>query len=434
MPLGIRSCFIHGKAAFMAHLPILMHGNNFDSNRGCQAIRLTTQMILDRYLPDYPRWYANIFCNDDPQFLTHEPDPRSIGQIWETYRRGTPSFYVWGAKLIGFRFWQMFPAMKVNAALDRATALLALGGDNLSYDYGFLATLLFLSPFHAAVRKGVPSVIWGASIGPFSKRPRWERRFAHILRRVDLITVRESITQSYLDELGVRDNVRRVTDPAFLLPTDPVELPDEIEQVLQAGAIGLNLAPLMTRYNRLSSQAWTQKALELLKAVRGVSTRPIILIPHVMMSPYTFPDNDDYQFMQSLLHAMAPNEREGIFLYDARCHSSKQIKWLVSQLRLFIGSRLHATVAALSSCVPTFCIGYSIKSRGIFRDIFGHERWVVHVADLSAEQLATRIQSLLDEESAVRDYLKSFIPGYADAAWKAGEFLQQMLRERGRLS
>ncbi len=62
----------------MNHPPIVLHGNNFDSNRGCQALRLTTQMILDRYLPDYPRLYANIFRNDDPQF-THRRAGREIG-------------------------------------------------------------------------------------------------------------------------------------------------------------------------------------------------------------------------------------------------------------------------------------------------------------------------------------------------------------------
>jgi colanic acid/amylovoran biosynthesis protein len=416
----------------MHHPPIVLHGNNFDSNRGCQALRLTTQMILDRYLPEYPRLYANIFCNDDPQFTTNEPDEKSAGQIWETRRQGTPMFYLWGAKVVCYRFWGLFPAMKAHRPLNHATALLALGGDNLSYDYGFLATLLFFSPLKAAIRKGVPSVVWGASIGPFSKRPRWEKRFADILRRVDLITVREPITQDYLDSLGVRDNIRRAADPAFLLPTCPAPLPGEIEQALQAGAIGINLAPLMKRYNNMSSIAWMQQSLDMLAEIRRTTDRPIVLIPHVMMPPHVFPDNDDYLFMGALLDALPPEKKDGIFLYDARGHSSKQIKWVISRLKVFIGSRLHSIVAALSSCVPAFNIGYSIKSSGIMRDIFGHENWVVHVAGLSAGELAERVQSLLAEGAAVRDHLNRFIPGYSQTAWKNGEYLQELLRERGR--
>jgi hypothetical protein len=42
------------------------------------------------------------------------------------------------------------------------------------------------------------------------------------------------------------------------------------------------------------------------------------------------------------------------------------------------------------------------------------------------------VETLLQEESAVREYLKSFMPGYAEKAWKGGELMQQMLQQRGR--
>ncbi|MDR3109984.1 MAG: hypothetical protein LBU65_09930, partial [Planctomycetaceae bacterium] len=71
--------------------PIILHGNNFDQNRGCQALRLTTQMILDRSLPDVPRLHANIFRNTDPQFHEHEPDPHSCGLRWEITDRFHPA-------------------------------------------------------------------------------------------------------------------------------------------------------------------------------------------------------------------------------------------------------------------------------------------------------------------------------------------------------
>jgi len=407
---------------------IVLHGNNFDSNRGCQALRLTTQMILDRYLPEYSRLHANIFHNDDPQFSIHEPDNHSAGQLWETSHRGLPSFYPWGARVLASRVLERFPPMKVHRALDDAVALLALGGDNLSYDYGFLATLLFFSPLHAAIHRGDPTIVWAASIGPFSSRPKWEKRFADILRRIDLITVREPVTQDYLDEIGVRDNVRRVADPAFILPACPTQLPDEIERALQAGAIGINLAPIMRRYNNLSARKWMDKAVEMLAEVRRKTSCPIVLIPHVMMSPRIFPDNDDYGFMRALLDRLPPDARDEVFLYDARHDSSKQIKWVISRLRVFAGSRMHSTVAAWSSCVPTFCIGYSVKSKGLNLDIFGHERWVAHVSQLTAGQLAERIQTLLEEETSVRNQLQSLMPDYSARAWTNGEFLQDMLR------
>jgi colanic acid/amylovoran biosynthesis protein len=411
---------------------LILHGNNHDSNRGCQALRWCTQMILDRYLPDLPRLHANIFYNDHPHFQTREVDPNSAGQLWEVGHRGSPAYYLWGTGVVGSRVLGRFPTMKVHRALGRAAAVLAVGGDNLSYDYGLLATLLFFSPLHAATLRHVPTAIWAASVGPFSSRPRWERRFADLLRRVDLLTVREPLTQNYLEELGVRDNVRRVTDPAFLLPVHPTRLPEEIEQALQAGAIGVNLAPLMIRYNRLSARAWMATAVQMLAEVRRKTTAPILLIPHVMMPPQVFPANDDYEFLKTLRERLPVDARDGVWLYDARGDDCRQIKWVISRLRVFAGSRFHSMIAALSCGVPTFCVGYGVKTRGVNLDIFGHEQWVSSVSQLTADRLAERIHALLAARTAVRLHLQSVIPTCAENAWKNGEFLADLMKEHRR--
>jgi len=410
---------------------VILHGNNFDANRGCQALRLTAQMVFDRYLPGHQRLHANIFRNDDPQFHQREPDPGSAGLLWETARQGTAGFYLWGTPLFTRSLIGRFPAMKVHRELNTSAPLIALGGDNLSFDYGFLASLLFFSPLHAAVQRGVPSVVWSASIGPFSARPQWEKRFAQVLRQVDLITVREPVTQAYLESLGVKGNTRTVSDLAFLLPAEPTTLPADIEQALASGAVGLNVAPLMKRYTHFSAHAWREQALAMLTEVRRKIDAPLVLIPHVMMSPKVFAHNDDYEFMRGLVEALPANVRDNVFLYDARNDTCKQIKWVISRLRMFAGSRTHATIAALSSGVPTFCIGYSIKSRGLNQGIFGHERWVSHVSNLTAGQLAERLQELLSEEDGVRAHLAAFMPDYSQLAWKNGEYLQEMLVQRG---
>jgi polysaccharide pyruvyl transferase WcaK-like protein len=411
---------------------LILHGNNHDSNRGCQALRWCTQMILDRSVPGFARLHANVFHNDHPHFETREADRNSAGQLWEVRRRGRPSFYLWGAGVVRSQMLGRFPTMRVHRVLDRAAAVLAVGGDNLSYDYGLLATLLFFSPLHAAVLRGVPTTVWAGSVGPFSGRPRWERRFADVLRRVDLIAVREPLTQEYLEEIGVRDNIRRVADPAFLLPACPTELPEEVEGALQGGAIGINLAPLMVRYNKLSAADWMAQAVCMVAEVRRKTTAPILLVPHVMMPPSVFPANDDYEFLKTLLSRLPSDAKDGIWLYDARNDDCRQIKWVISRLRVFGGSRFHSMIAALSCGVPAFCIGYGVKARGVNLEIFGHERWVSPASQLTAGRLAERIVALLEAQADVRLHLQSVIPACVENAWKNGEFLADMLKERGR--
>ena len=52
---------------------------------------------------------------------------------------------------------------------------------------------------------------------------------------------------------------------------------------------------------------------------------------------------------------------------DCNC---MQLKYDISKCRFFVGARTHATIAAYSTCVPTLVVGYSVKSRGIARDLF----------------------------------------------------------------
>jgi polysaccharide pyruvyl transferase WcaK-like protein len=187
----------------------------------------------------------------------------------------------------------------------------------------------------------------------------------------------------------------------------------------------------MTRYSGQTSRQWLTAAAEMLTNVLHRIDLPVVLIPHVMMSPNIFPSNDDFLFMQDVRNALEPAMRERVLLYDARQHTCKQIKGVISRLRAFAGSRTHATIAALSTNVPTFCIGYSVKSRGINRDLFGHEEWVAHFSELAGQRLAERIECLLREENNVRHHLANVIPDYAEKAWLNGQYLREMLDGKG---
>ena len=111
--------------------------------------------------------------------------------------------------------------------------------------------------------------------------------------------------------------------------------------------------------------------------------------------------------------------------YDAR-----QLKWIISQLRLFAGSRTHATIAALSTGVPTISVGYSVKARGINQDVFGHDRWLIQLRQLDAPTLAALVGDLLSEEAEVRAQIARVMPAYRDRARLAARHLKKVLPGR----
>src|SRR3546814_7153574 len=77
--------------------------------------------------------------------------------------------------------------------------------------------------------------------------------------------------------------------------------------------------------------------------------------------------------------------------------NASQIKGVIANLRFFIGARTHATIAGMSSTVPTISISYSIKARGINRDLFGD---LPVVLDRSEEH-TSELQSLMRISYAV---------------------------------
>ena len=101
-----------------------------------------------------------------------------------------------------------------------------------------------------------------------------------------------------------------------------------------------------------------------------------------------------------------------------------QIKGYIARMKMFVGARTHATIAAYSSCVPTMVLGYSIKSKGIAHDLFGYERLVLDKSEISnADLLIKRFDELVSDEAELKMILEKRIPEIQQNAFSAGEFI-----------
>ena len=105
--------------------------------------------------------------------------------------------------------------------------------------------------------------------------------------------------------------------------------------------------------------------------------------------------------------------------------SCTELKYLISNCRFFLGARTHATIAAYSTGVPTLVLGYSVKSRGIARDLFGTEEgYVLPVQKLTRpEELTKAFLRLMDQEEQIRSHLAAILPGYKERAASAAAML-----------
>ena len=299
-----------------------------------------------------------------------------------------------------------------NAALLNAirpgTIAMSIGGDNYCYgDCGWLYAA------NSMIRKrGAKTVFWGCSVDPKDM----DARMVQDLNGYALITPRESITYQGMLDKNVRTKVLLHPDPAFQL--DKVELP------LPAGftpenTIGLNVSPLIMKSE--GKKGTTMKGvIALIKHLLATTPMNIALIPHV-----TWDSSNDLDVL-SLLHAMFEDSGR-VILLDGE-YNCMELKGFISRCRMFIGARTHATIAAYSTNVPTLVLGYSVKARGIARDIFGDEKdLVLPIQELTEpKQLIHAFEIVKEREDDLRCHLQTFMPGYiAKAAAAAGPVLER---------
>jgi colanic acid/amylovoran biosynthesis protein len=186
--------------------------------------------------------------------------------------------------------------------------------------------------------------------------------------------------------------------------------------------VGINLSPYVLKYQGENSNLM-DSSIALVQHILDNTSYNVALIPHV-----TQPNNNDWEILKILYDKFKKTER---ILLVGQEYNSPQIKYLISNCKLFIGARTHATIAAYSTCVPTLALGYSVKAKGIARDIFGSEEGLVlPIQEIEDEQQLIKAFDLLCErEDKLREYLINYMPRYIQSAWNAGEHVKKLLEE-----
>jgi polysaccharide pyruvyl transferase WcaK-like protein len=407
----------------------LLVGNGPYANRGCEAIVRGTMEILRReFGPDIRATVASFqhkslvdrqAAGETDPAITHVALERSLdrwsGRWWhyQMLRCSNP-------------FADLQHCM-LGSHLPNACAVLQVGGDNYTLDYGTPSEKGLPSRWMAldryVWRAGLPAVLWGASVGPFDAvAPQQQRAMFQHLTRLRAILVRETTSQRYLTRNAV-PNVHLVADPAFVMkPRQPAD--DSLGFALPEAPIGLNFSPLMARYVTGGDRArWIQLCAQIVEGVLKLTRRSILLIPHVTSNA---PSADD----AVLLAAVAERSAGG----DGQVHcvpgtlAAAEYKWLISQCHAFAGARTHATIAAFSTGVPTLSLAYSAKARGLNQDIFGSQDYCMGASELAApENVVSRLKQVLADADTIRTRLRQVLPGVLDRAYSAGPLLRRLI-------
>lgn len=294
--------------------------------------------------------------------------------------------------------------------VNKQDVIFIVGADNYDITYNMQKSMY---RFNSFIRKHTKAkmILYDCSVD--------KRDITDILKKdlknFDFVTVRESISLANLQAL--EEKVRYFPDPAFVMEPEKVKLPKVFEN---GKVIGVNVSNLITN-KKYGSEAnkILQSYKNMLDYILEKTNENIILIPHVMKGA-------DLSALKVLYQNYEDNER--VELITDESLNAKQIKYIISKCDMFVGARTHATIAAYSTCVPTLVLGYSVKSKGIAKDIFGtDESYVLPVSNLDSEEyLIEGFKWLYSNKNEIVGKLKKVMPEYIKKAENIKELIENI--------
>lgn len=233
----------------------------------------------------------------------------------------------------------------------------------------------------------------------------------------DAITVREPITLRNFNEVFDNSKIYYYPDPAFMMEPKEWNLP---KNFIKNKTIGVNLSDLILKPSYCNDKELIlQSYYNMVDYIIQNTNNNVALIPHVM-------NGKDLSVLKLIYQKYSDNDR--VLLIDNEKLDAREIKYLISKCKMFVGARTHATIAAYSSCVPTLVLGYSVKSKGIAEDLFGtDENYVVPISSLSeSNELLRYYQWLEEHEHSIREILQHKMPSYISKATEIQELIKKL--------
>ncbi len=367
-----------------------LYGHNGSGNHGCEAIVRGTYEILRQDDQKLNITLATGNKMEDEKYKLNEI-VKLVEEKNKTRKFSLPYIKAYlSLKLLkNDRLSEELCYRKTFNSVTSDMVALSIGGDNYCYP-GYQR---FMMLHEMLYRRGIKTILWGCSVEP----SKIDKEMANDLCKYDLIVARESITYEALKKIGAK--VYLYPDPAFQLKAESVKLPTNF---IEKEIVGINISPMIIN-NETKKGITFENYIHLIKYIIENTNLNILLIPHVIWE-----DNNDDRVPLTKLYNKFKHTNRIYMLEDMNC---QQLKGYISKCKYFVGARTHSTIAAYSTCVPTLVVGYSVKARGIAKDIFGtYNNYVISVQQMNdVDELIKGFQFIEHNATLIKIAEKSYL-------------------------
>lgn len=290
-------------------------------------------------------------------------------------------------------------------------------GDSFSDIYGMRRFVLGFLQKWLVLKFRRPFIMLPQTYGPF--RRKLTRCMAKsIIRQATVAYSRDKGGIRYLARLadGPRGKFRFVPDLAFVLDS---RRPRNIDEILPPKTgdpnsllVGVNVSGLLfhggyDRNNmfRLESD-YRQLICDVVKMLLKYDGTTILLIPHVF-SPSGTVDSDP-DACEEVFDIFRGKYDGRLFLLGGK-YDQNEIKFIIGRCDFFVGSRMHACIAAMSQYIPTVGLAYSKKFHGVFESV-NLGNCVVDASSCDGQNMLEMIESAFKQRNQIHNQLEQVMP------------------------
>jgi colanic acid/amylovoran biosynthesis protein len=289
------------------------------------------------------------------------------------------------------------------------------GGDSFGDVYGLSRMISGAIPDLIVLLLGKPLILLPQTYGPY--RSALARSIASIImKRASYILSRDregvAVVAGLLSNHGDQ-KILFCPDVAFTMSSVSPAVPDIRPALVQAAPrpplIGFNINGLLfnggyTRSNMFGLRYDYKKfAHRLARQILRETSCDLLLVPHTF-APAGHVESDSAACQE--VFDLLRNEFQTRVHLVSREDDQSEMKGIIGLCDFFIGSRMHACIAALSQGIPTVGIAYSQKFKGVF-DSIGLGEMVLDARALEEETTVTYtlefIRNQSDHRIAVRE-------------------------------
>lgn len=335
---------------------ILSGLNLSDNNRGTAALGYGAFSFLEE------KGYINkkqelLQIKFTKRFWKNQDSKSEVVVNGRSWRINTVYFFSLYRRLC-FSFGIIIPFSKLWRYMNKVEFVAAInGGDGFSDIYNTQLFKSRLSDTLIAMAAHVPVIQLPQTLGPFSEGNNYNLALK-ILRYSRMIFVRDDKFSQELTQNGLKFELTKDLS-AFMKPE-----PWDIN--IAPNSVGINISGLAysNSFRTLSGQFEYYPILidRIIRLFQGKGLT-VYLIPHSYN--YRTPENSNDDMVVSREAYERLSNKSNVILVD-RDLTSPQVKYVISQMSFFCGTRMHANFAAIYTKVPVFGLAYSYKFEGAF--------------------------------------------------------------------